>query len=169
MAIEETVCVVVTDANVIINFIHIERLDLLSTLPGMRFVVPEHVVAEITDPVQKKALETALDNGHLEQVAITEIEEMENYTELHQMLGQGEAACLAIAKHRGYLVSSDEKRAFRRLALERIGRNQLLTTPDLIVHAIRAELTTVIEADQWKEKLQNNRFAMKFRSFSDLL
>ena len=135
----------------------------------MRFVVPEHVVEEITDPVQKGALVTALNNNYLEQVVITEIEEMEGYVELHQTLGQGESACLAIAEHRGYLVSSDEKRAFRRIALERIGRHRLLTTPDLIVRAIQAGLATVAEADGWKDKLQSNRFIMKFGSFAELL
>lgn len=169
MADEETVCVVVSDANVIINFIHIEQLDILSALPGLKFVVPEHVVDEITDSDQKSVLEIALNNNHLEQVIITEMEEMENYVELHRILGQGEAACLAIAEHREYRVASDEKRVFRRLALERIGQNRLLTTPDLILYAIRSGLVTVTEADQWKERLQDNRFTVKFKSFADLL
>ncbi len=169
MTNEETVCVVVTDANVIINFIHIEQLDLLCALPGLKFVVPEHVVDEITDPDQKKVLETALNNNHLERIMITELAEMENYVELHRILGQGEAACLAIAKYRGYRVASDEKRVFRRLVLERIGHNRLLTTSDLILHAVRSRLTTVVEADQWKERLQEHRFMVKFESFADLL
>jgi predicted nucleic acid-binding protein len=39
--------VVVTDANVLINLLHVSRLDLLSTLPGHEFVVPEHVAGRL--------------------------------------------------------------------------------------------------------------------------
>ncbi len=36
--------VVVTDTNILINLIHIGRLDLLGKLPPYSFVVPEEVV-----------------------------------------------------------------------------------------------------------------------------
>jgi predicted nucleic acid-binding protein len=39
--------VILTDANVLINLIHIGQLDLLRQLPGYRFVVPEHVTDEV--------------------------------------------------------------------------------------------------------------------------
>jgi hypothetical protein len=38
--------VVVTDANILINLIHVGRLDLLGKLPPYSFVVPEEVVKE---------------------------------------------------------------------------------------------------------------------------
>jgi predicted nucleic acid-binding protein len=51
--------VVVTDANVLINLMHAGRLDLLGALTAFEFVVPDHVVAEITVPVQRQTLEIA--------------------------------------------------------------------------------------------------------------
>jgi len=165
----EDIVVVVTDANVMINFIHIGRLDLLAKLPGMRFVVPEHVVAEITDATQADALRAALDAGGLDEVRMTDADEISRYAELAATLGRGESACLAMAEARGWTVASDERRAFRRTAVDRLGEQRLLTTPALIVHAIRAGLVTVAKADQWKRLLEQRRFRMKFASFGELL
>ena len=44
--------VVLTDTSVLINFLHLDRLDLLGKLPGYEFQVPDHVVEEIRDPVE---------------------------------------------------------------------------------------------------------------------
>jgi predicted nucleic acid-binding protein len=44
--------IVVADTSVLINFLHLDRLDLLGALPGYGFWIPEHVVAEITRPEQ---------------------------------------------------------------------------------------------------------------------
>lgn len=107
--------------------------------------------------------------GYLTQTAITDLAEMLTYADLRRSLGQGEAACLAIADHRGFLVASDETRAFRREAVARIGEERLLTTPDLISRTIRAGITTVEEADTWKLKLAKKRFQMTFTSFRDIL
>jgi predicted nucleic acid-binding protein len=161
--------VILTDANVLINLIHIGQLDLLKQLPGYRFVVPEHVEAEVNQEDQARRLAAALTDDVLATTAITALDEMALYAELHRTLGQGESACLAIAVHRGFSVASDEKKAFRRTAIKHIGEGRLMTTPDLIVSAIRAGLATVAQADQWKHELERRRFKMKFDSFQDLL
>ena len=51
--------VVVVDASVLINFLIIERLDLLETRPGLRFVLPQEVDAEIRRPEQRRQLDKA--------------------------------------------------------------------------------------------------------------
>jgi predicted nucleic acid-binding protein len=160
---------VLVDANVLINFIHIEQLSLLGELEGYRFVIPEHVVAEITRKNHTSALKRALRSGTLEQTAITDIKEMADYAEFHRTLGQGESACLAIAIHRDFSIASDEKRVFRRIVLKRIGPKCLLTTPDLILIPLRLGIITVEQADKWKSCLEKNRFKMKFLSFKELL
>jgi len=44
-------------------------------------------------------------------------------------MGKGEAACLAMAASRGWLLASDDRgRAFRRLVHERIGPDRLIDT-----------------------------------------
>ena len=53
--------VVVTNANVLINLIHIDRLDLLGALASYEFVVPPEVEAEIRVPDYSRALARAFD------------------------------------------------------------------------------------------------------------
>jgi predicted nucleic acid-binding protein len=53
---EEFLHIVVTDSSVIINFHHTSHLGLLKALPRLRFMIPEEVIAEITDPNQAQIL-----------------------------------------------------------------------------------------------------------------
>ena len=161
--------IIVTDANILINFIHVERLELLGTLSAYRFVVPDHVAAEITIPEQQQQLQAAFDRHDLEQESLTTPEELALYAELHRVMGQGEAACLAMAESRGWLIASDERRRFRREVFSRLGEGWLVTTAGLFVLAIRAGVLTVEEADRMKAVLEQHRFRMTFASFRDVL
>ena len=49
--------VVVADASVLINLIHIERLDLLGAFEGFTFVTPHEAVEEINDPERAATLQ----------------------------------------------------------------------------------------------------------------
>jgi len=157
------------DANVLINFIHIERLDILGTLREWTFVAPQEVTNEITDEAQVLALQNAFDAGHIQQTALSSIDEIEKYADFNRTLGKGESACLALALHRGWTIASDEKGAFHRTAIGEIGNERLITAPDIMLHAIHAGLASVDEADGWKDHLATRRFAMNFDSFSNLL
>jgi predicted nucleic acid-binding protein len=84
-------------------------------------------------------------------------------------MGAGEAATLALACEKGWAIASDEKKAFRRQALARLGRGNILTTPGIYVAAIEAGLLSVEEADRDKAKLEAQRFTMSFPSFRELL
>jgi predicted nucleic acid-binding protein len=161
--------VIVTDQNVLINLIHVGRLDLLSALSDFRFVVPDHVVTEITTPEQRQQLQAALARHDLHQESLTAPQELALYTELHRFMGQGEAACLAMAESRGWIVASDERRRFRREVFSRLGEGRLVTTPGLFVLAIRVGCLSVNEADQMKAVLEQHRFRMTFGSFRDVI
>ena len=161
--------IIVTDANILINLIHVERLELLGALSAYRFVVPDHVAVEITIPEQQQQLQGALDRHDLAQESLTTPEELALYAELHRVMGQGEAACLALAESRGWLIASDERRRFRREVFARLGEGRLVTTAGLFVLAIRAGILTVEEADQMKAVLEQRRFRMTFASFRDVL
>ena len=169
MAAPSEARVVVTDANVLINLIHVGRLGLLGALVAYEFVVPPEVEAEVRIPAQAQELTHAFDAGHVERTQFLGIEELEAYAELVQTIGRGEAACLAIAQVRGWYVASDERRRFLRLARERIGRGRVLNTAGIFVLAIRAGLLTAEEADQDKRVLEGYRFKMRFPSFRDVL
>jgi predicted nucleic acid-binding protein len=161
--------VVATDASVLINLIRANRLHLLQSLPGHGFVVPAIVAREVRDPAQSNDLRQAIRRGYLRRVALASTAERATYFRLRALMGKGEAACLAIAEHRGWLIASDEKRRLRREAITRLGEGRLLTTEGIFVLAIRADILTIEEADEAKALLEQHRFRMAFRSFRDLI
>jgi predicted nucleic acid-binding protein len=91
------------------------------------------------------------------------------FAELRDLMGRGEAACLALAKTTGSYIASDEKKRFRRCAVDLIGAGRILRTESLLLEAIRQGLITVKAADRLKKKLEESRYSMPFASFADLL
>lgn len=162
------VSVVVTDANVLINVCHIGQLPLLGGLTPYRFFVPEEVINEITEPAQQAEVESALAQGLIARTVIDSIEALALFGTLRDLMGRGEAACLALAATQGWIIASDEKRRFRREVLERIGAARIVDTASLLRHAISIERVSVAEADGFKAVLETRRFVMPFASFGDL-
>lgn len=165
----DTETVVVADANVLINLIHVSRLGLCADLPGLSFMVPDHVSREIRRPGQRAQLDDALNSGALQLCSISDPEDLGLFADLIVRLGRGEAACLVLAKRYGWTIASDEKGRFRKEAVKRLGKHRLIGTPDLFVRAIQAELVTVEEADSDKATLEGQRFRMAFKSFREKL
>lgn len=161
--------VVVTDANVLINFLNVGRLDLLTNLPGFAFVVPDHVDAEILREDQRSVLDRSYDEGKLQRQALTDLEGIEIFADLRFVMGQGEAACIALARKTRWIVASDEKGVVRRKAEDLLGRGRLVTTPGLMLLAIKAGILDIDEADRLKVVLAKHRFKMTFDSFRDVL
>jgi predicted nucleic acid-binding protein len=160
---------VVTDANILINLTHVGRLGFFGRLPGFTFVVTPDVLAEIVLPDQKQQVDGAVAVGIFRIEELSSPETIALFAELRHLMGAGEASSLALAVHRGWAVASDEKRAFRREALARLGPNRILTTPGLYKVAIRADLLSVPEADADKALLEAWKFKAGFSSFGDLV
>lgn len=161
--------IVVTDSNVLINLMHVSRLELLRSLPGHEFVIPDHVREEITNPDQRAALDAAIDAGTVKLESITDLDALATFTELIAHIGRGESACIAIAAKRGWSIASDEKRRFRREAEARLGGERILGTVELFVLAIEASLITVEQADADKLALESRKFKVSFTSFRELV
>ena len=161
--------VVITDTSILINFLHTNHLGLLGRLPGFRFVIPDEVIAEISQPGQQQFVTEALAAGHVQRDSISSPDELALFAELRQTLGAGESSCLALAEKRGWIVACDEKRVFLREARKRLGEGRILNTPGIYLLSIQAGLITVADADEAKATLEKRRFQMSFRSFSDLL
>lgn len=161
--------IVVTDANVLINLMHVSRLGLLAKIPNYEFVVPEHVRDEITIPEQRAALDAAVSDGWLKIEVITDLGVLTVFTELIEHIGRGEAACIAIAAKEGWSIASDEKKRFLREATARVGAGHVLTTVDVFVLAIKTGLLTVEDADADKVTLEGIRFKMSFASFQEIV
>lgn len=109
-------------------------------------------------------------HGFVVREPSTDPAELALYAELRGLrIGRGEASCLAMAIHRGWIVASDERRRFLRIARERQGKHRLLNTPGLLLLAIRRKVISVNDADRIKSTLEERRFRMKFTSFRELL
>lgn len=89
--------IVVSDANVLINLMHVTRLWLFGNLPDLRLVVPDHVREEITTPEQRADLDRAVAAGLLQIASINEPDGITLFADLTLRLGRGEAACLVLA------------------------------------------------------------------------
>lgn len=161
--------VVVTDANILINFFHIQRLALLGELPPMRFLVPAEVINEITHVDQQVAVSNALRQGELISATLTELPATQRYAALRKVMGRGEAACLALASTTGACVASDERKRFRREAIKLLGQDRIVTTQSILLHAIKLSRLTVADADVALQRLARNKFRMSIRSFAELL
>ncbi|MGH7593270.1 MAG: hypothetical protein ACRELE_05400 [Gemmatimonadales bacterium] len=161
--------VVVTDASVVINLLHVGRLPMLLHLPGLRFVVPDDVVMEVTDIEQRAALGSAISGGMIERCQLNAQDGAPLILELSGRLGLGEIACLALAELHGWTIACDERRFFRAETIRRVGTTRLIGTPELFLQAIEAQAITIEEADADKATLEQKSFKMRFGSFSELL
>lgn len=63
---------VITDTSVLVNFLRIDRMDLIAR-NSHRFMITDHVMEEITDrnPEQQARLNTALADGTLEVITVS--------------------------------------------------------------------------------------------------
>lgn len=160
---------VLVDANVLLNFALVDRLDLLGALSGLDFRAPAEVMAEIIKQPERSRVEVSIRSGHVKETSLVAVADLVLFSELRQIMGMGEAACLALAVSQRAWIASDEKRVFRREAEARLGPGSILNTPGLLLLGIRRGLLTVEEADELKTVLEAKRFRMKFGSFSDLV
>jgi len=115
--------VVITDTSVLINFLVLDRTELLSRLPDHRFVVTDHVRAEITDHYQDQLqrLEAAFAAGILEEIRVADLQEVRLFAQLTETgLGIGECSAIAVAAHRKLALAIDDKRAVKKLKTNRL-------------------------------------------------
>lgn len=164
--------ILITDTSVLINFLNINRLDLLIAYPGT-FLITEHVIEEITldFPEQQTLLSSAIDNNQLIIIKVNENKELDIFNELIQegRLGSGECSAIACAVNRSLNLVMEDNRACKQ-ALKTKPDIEILKTQDIIVNLIINDVISVSEADEIKLRWQSNfRFALKFNSFSEIL
>jgi predicted nucleic acid-binding protein len=74
--------VVVTDSNVLINVMHVHRIDLLGRIPAHEFVVPDHVREEITESNHRSVLDDAIRQGTLKLELLDDLDAIAVFAEL---------------------------------------------------------------------------------------
>ena len=158
---------VACDACVLINFLNVGRIGILGELPQYRFWIPDAVDDEVTKPEQRRGLDTAYRQQIVYPADAPRIEEIRVFTRLTRSMGKGEAACLAAAQCRGWMLASDEKGKFKTMAVKGIGQERIIGTAGILRAAIRNGSITVSQADEIKDDMEGHAFKMSFRSFSE--
>lgn len=165
----------IIDTSVLVNFLKIDRTDLLALHPLFRFLVIDYVGNEITKyyAAQVARLEASLLAGQLirdQPSESTSPLELATYAALTNLkIGQGEMAAIAAAYARGVPLAMDDEQAWRRSSafsssLQREG------TASLMVALIRSGTISVTEADLIKVDWQtNHRFTLLFQTFAELV
>lgn len=163
----------IIDTSTLINFLRVNRVDLLAAHPVYTFVITNHVKLEVTDhfPVQLSALRTAIDSCILVEIEVNSIDELQTFAQLAstKRFGDGECAAIAAALHRKSTLVIDDKRATKEA--ERLDATlNIVATAGIMLELIKAGLLEVAEADQIKEAWQlEHKFRMPFLSFADLI
>jgi predicted nucleic acid-binding protein len=168
--------IVIADTSVLINFLRIDRMDLIGAHPAS-FGVTDHVAVEIADtyPDQQARYGAAVAAGQIDQHRIDDPLELEMFLRLAERgrLGAGERSAIAVALNRSSALAIDDSRAIYR-AIEEAGiagnALTIVRTQDIIVELIRNGVVSVEVADaihvDWAI---NHHFKLKIASFQDLL
>jgi predicted nucleic acid-binding protein len=117
----------VIDNTVLTNFCLVDRLGILHALFGKVYVtheVREEVLCGLDEGyrfMSRAEAEIGIGAGSwLELVGFDTSAEEQSFREFTEGLGFGEASCLALARHRGWMVLTDDKSARQRLRREKL-------------------------------------------------
>ena len=160
---------VVFDSSTLINFLRIDRLDLLLPLiPDP--AVTDVVRGEISDRFQCSLLENALSAGQFREITLSTPEELTAVRDfINEGLGRGESASIVAAHTLQVPLAVDDILAAKR-ARKAHPKQIILNTRGMMLAAIDASLLSIAQADEIKETWQkHHRFALPFKSFSDHL
>jgi hypothetical protein len=168
--------IVVTDTSVLINFLKIDRMDLVGLHPA-GFLATDHVRNEISDryPAQVERYADAIKAGWVTEEAVNDPVEVALFGRLSATprLGPGECSAIAVAINRRHALAIDDGRAIRHALREAGITGQVLTilrTQDVVVELIRAGVLTIEQADQIKSVWETrHRFRIAVASFANLL
>jgi len=122
---------VALDANVLINLLNMNCIDILPKLNKYEFWMPGDVNSEVHRRNQRVRLRKALKLKWLKELEITDMAEMELYAKYRKRFGNGESACMAVGCNRKWIVASDEK-AVKKEVVSAIGTANLLDTKTIL-------------------------------------
>ena len=164
--------IIITDTSVLINFLNINRIDLLENY-STNFFITTHVIDEVTQfyPRQQERLNLAIKNNLISIVDVNQLDELALFSQLSESgrFGAGECSAIACAICRHYSLAIDDVRA--RKQAEKLSPNlKIITTQDIVVQLIQQETLTVDEADKIKNEWRSEyKFLLKVESFGELV
>ena len=163
---------VVSDASVPINFLRVDRMDLLAD-HSHDFVVTGHVAEEISGryPDQHERFALAIRSGAISEVTVSSPGEMAIFESLMQSrrLGAGECSAIAKAVCGQHVLAIDDRRATSQ-AQRTSEALRIVSTQELMVWMIAENLLDIAEADRIKnEWALRHRFRLKITSFREVV
>lgn len=165
--------IIVVDANILINFLRIDRIDLLTVHP-FDFKITDHVLDEVTYSKQRDLLKRSISEGAFIQVSLTLARELEIFARLTSCgnLGIGECSAIAYAIYNRHKLAIDDRLATRtakNIAEESEVRLETLSTQDIMLSLINEGILGILEADKIKDDwASNHRFRLPFDRFGSL-
>ena len=168
--------IVVADTSILINFLRIDRMDLIGAHPAS-FIATDHVAGEIADtyPEQQARYAAALSAAHISEQPVDDPVELELFLRLsaHGRLGAGERSAIAVALNRKCALAIDDSRAIQKAIAEAgITGNPvtIMRTQDIVVELIRKGVISIEAADKiLVDWATNHRFRLKIASFKEVL
>src|SRR5437879_5973576 len=140
--------IIVSDASVLINFLRIDRVDLLRKC-SLDFLVTSHVIAEITEnfPDQLNRFQNGLQAKVFTEIKVEEMRELEIFNELLQnnRLGIGECSAIAVAISRKHSLAIDDNYAIKSISAT-APDIPIFRTQDLMLRMINENIITINEA-----------------------
>jgi predicted nucleic acid-binding protein len=142
----------VVDNTVLTNFCLLDHLDILRTLFGKVYVtyeVREEVFRGLDEGyafMSRAEKEIGVGaSSWLELVGFDASAEEQSFREFAENLGFGEASCLALSRHRGWMVLTDDRSARQRLRHEKL---PLTGTLGILKLAVEQALLSVEEGNE---------------------
>jgi predicted nucleic acid-binding protein len=165
---------VIANTTVISNFASINQIDLLRRLLGPLYISTE-VYAEIQAGLEEGyQFYAAIDHiihpfardGWIRLTSMADEAEIGLYGELPVRLHQGEASCLAIARHRGWVLLSDD-----RAARDEGIRLGIVVSGSLgcLVLAVERGLCTLEQANIWLNEMIRQGYHSPVNDLTSLL
>jgi predicted nucleic acid-binding protein len=156
----------IADSSTLLNFLVVERMDLMLGL-GYSLHVVDAVVHEIKS--EKTLLDRLIAEGALTRVVLVGPQITETVASFTLCgLGAGEALSYAAAIELSCAIAIDDKRAVKRAAAM-AGHLPVLTTADIVVAAIKQDRIKLREADALKTAWETkHKFRLRFPSFAAL-
>lgn len=164
--------VVAVDTSVLINFLCIDRMDLID-FHSHTFVVTDYVAEEVENHYtdERKRLDAAIQSGVLreERVDARTLASTTGSSAASRRLGLGERSAITLAVSKGWPLAIDDRRATKE-ARKISPKLRILTTQDIVVSMIRENLLSIAKADRikgiWSARF---RFHLQIGSFADIM
>lgn len=155
---------VVLDTSVLLNFVKLDRLELLGRV-GTPVAVPDQVLGEVLVPTQRQAVAAAMKRHLLRPLRGMAPEELAWFARFRRddRIGADECAVLAVAAHRGWTAALQDREA-QAAGRRRRPSLRYCETEDLLLALIRSGALGRREARRMLEEwAQRHHFASRRR------